>query len=162
MVADRDGFVSFGIAQSFNAPTILEYAERLGLHDIREWVTVDALQSFLDMEKWIAYAATLETPESDIVGIAVMGIEEEGRLWIETLVTDPRYRRKGIATELCNSMVEYGRRHGFRVIFVDLDDDNIPAYRFYKQFGFENAGRISRYYYDSSTAIILAKNLPED
>ena len=108
---DKNAFtkISFEINQSKDAQLILDDAEKLGLHDIKNWVTLEALQSFLDWNKWIAYVATKEDDLSKVVGIAVMGIEEEGRLWIEALVTAPIYRRHGIATKLCDAMMKYGK-----------------------------------------------------
>lgn len=156
---DAPGKLPFKINQSKDATKILDNAEKLGLHDIKEWITLDALQSFLNLNKWIAFIATNEATTTEVVGIAVMGIEEEARLWIETLVTAPKYRRLGIATKLCDAMVNYGKEHSLRVLFVDLDDDNIDAYRFYKKYGFSNAGSISNFYYDSSKAIILSLKL---
>ena len=158
MVEEHES-MQFRIHQSTDAGSILQNAEVLGLPDIRKWITKEVLQCYLDLQKWIGYVALSNTPESKILGIALMGIEEEGRLWIEALVTDPLSRRKGIATELCRSMLEYGKKNGSRAIFVDLDNDNPGAFKFYKRFGFENAGRISHFYYDSTTAIILAMKI---
>jgi ribosomal protein S18 acetylase RimI-like enzyme len=142
--------------ERLNAATLLlDKAEQLGLHDVMKWVSVEEAQNFLERERWIAFHAIDETDESQ--GVGAVGVEEEGRLWIELLVVSEKNRRKGVATALVNAIVEWGIRNNFRAIFVDVDDDNHPAIKFYKSLGFDNAGRIFEYYYDSSAATILLK-----
>ncbi len=147
----------FRIERSKFASTLLKTAQELGLHDVMKWVSIDEAQNFIDRERWIAFQAVNDSDQP--MGVGAIGIEEEGRLWIELLVVSDENRRKGIATALVNKMVDWGIKNIHRAIFVDVDDDNHPALRFYKSLGFENAGRIFEYYYDSSAAVILMKRL---
>ncbi len=157
----RSGFTrDVQIVQSQDAQHILKSAEALGLHDIREWVTQEWLQSFLDLDAWIAYLAVVPDQPEHTLGLAVMGVEEEGRLWIEMLVVDTNARRQGIASALCEAMIQYGIDHDKRALFVDVDHDNVEGYQFYTKLGFRTGGRISLYYYDSTPAIIMLREIP--
>ncbi|MHA1908231.1 MAG: GNAT family N-acetyltransferase [Candidatus Thorarchaeota archaeon] len=147
----------FQIEQLKIASLLLENAVHMGLHDVMKWVSIEEAQYYLDRERWIAFQATDETGKP--FGVGAIGIEEEGRLWIELLVVSGKKRRMGVASSLINKMIDWGTENEFRALFVDVDDDNHPAIKFYKALGFENAGRIFEYYYDSSAATIMIKRL---
>lgn len=153
---------SYVIQVSKNASQLIDQADRLGLLDVKFWTTPEIMQEYIQSGKRIAFTAFESGTEFDNEipsGIIVGGTEEEGRLWIELLVVDIRKRRRGIASALVNKLVEYGREHQLRAIFVDIDDDNEVAAEFYKAVKFRDAGIISEYYWDSSDAIILFKRL---
>ena len=139
------------------ASRLLEDAEQLGLHDVKKWVSVEEAQNFIDRERWIAFEGIDESDK--ICGVGAIGVEEEGRLWIELIVVSDMKRRMGIASSIVEQMIEWGMKNQYRAIFVDVDDDNQPALNFYKSMGFKNAGRIFEYYYDSSAAVVLMKRL---
>ncbi len=156
-VADR-----FQCARAKSAAILLDLAHSMGLSDIQKWVSIADAQQLMDKEKWIAYIASETDTNKNVnksCGVVAVGLEEEGRLWIELIAVDKRYRRQGIATIMIENLIIWGQANGQRALFVDVDDDNHPAIELYKSNGFRRAGKIEEYYYDSSTALVFVKQL---
>ena len=159
------GFKKIGrlrIERANSAATLLDLAFSMGLHDIQKWVRIDDAQRFIDHEKWITFIASELDPNGNAsipCGVVAIGVEEEGRLWIELIAVDEKYRRQGIATAMIEGLVQWGKTNKYRALFVDVDDDNHVALQFYQATGFSEAGRISEYYYDASAALVLLKRL---
>jgi len=159
------GFKKIGrlrIERTNSATTLLDLAFSMGLHDIRKWVGIDDAQRFIDHGKWITFIASEIDPTENAsipCGVVGIGVEEEGRLWIELIAVDEKYRRQGIATAMIEGLVQWGKTNKHRALFVDVDDDNYAALQFYKATGFSEAGQISEYYYDASAALVLLKRL---
>jgi ribosomal protein S18 acetylase RimI-like enzyme len=59
------------------------------------------------------------------------------RIWtIANVVTDPAYRRRGIARRLVVAAVDGARAHGARQVQLQVRDDNTSARALYRQLGF--------------------------
>jgi ribosomal protein S18 acetylase RimI-like enzyme len=69
---------------------------------------------------------------------AVMVAPTEG--WLEGLRTDPRYRRRGIATRLNDGAISMLREWGARVVRLASYVDNVAAHRLVERAGFRRAG----------------------
>ncbi|MDF1540748.1 MAG: GNAT family N-acetyltransferase [Candidatus Thorarchaeota archaeon] len=160
MVEDIKKIGTLRIDMTQSAATLLDLAHSMGLYDIQKWVSEEDVQQFLDTKKWIAFIASdSEIGDGMPCGVVSIGIEEEGRLWIELIAVDETYRRRGVATTLINCLIKWGQTNKQRALFVDVDDDNYPAVNLYKSTGFRQAGKIDEYYYDSSTAMVFVKKL---
>ena len=142
-----------------DAKQIIQVGISNGLEDLNDWSKPEILQKRIDNQDFYSFAIQLNTTSNSIIGIITVGIEEEGRLWIEMLSINNKYRRIGLGRWLIAKIEIIARDLKLRAIFVDLDDDNDIALKFYKSAGFKNAGVIKEYYYDSSHAIIMRKNL---
>lgn len=60
-----------------------------------------------------------------------------GEWYIDTLVTDPDFRRQGVAREMLNAASQIAREEGYQTISLNCDIDNIPAYSLYKKMGYQ-------------------------
>ncbi len=143
------------------AKIILLATKKYGLPDVETWVSKEKLQLFLDWGINVAFGAF--PPHKKLpVGVIVGGLEEEGRIWIEALAVNKKWRKKGIARALVNEVETIGKKRNYRAIFVDVDDDNLEGLSFYFKIGFKEMGQIKQYYYDKTTALILMKPIIED
>jgi len=60
-------------------------------------------------------------------------------LWgIHLLCVVPRYRRRGVATQLINEVISYVKKRECEVLFLSVDNDNIPALNLYIKTGFKH------------------------
>jgi len=57
------------------------------------------------------------------------------------------YRRFGIATKLIEALLEEAKKHGLKVIILDVYEKNLPALKLYKRMGFKEVGRIPKAVY---------------
>ncbi len=151
----------YRIEKTLNANALIKFSESNGLHDIRSWTNTEKIQSYLDSGEYIGFIARNfdENNSNPIVGAIMGGFEEEGRIWLELIVVSKNYRRKGIGGGLINKIFKKGKEKEFRACFVDVDDDNYDAIKFYKKLGFKQVGKIDYYYYDNKNALIFMKNL---
>ena len=152
-----------------DAKNIVKIAKMSGLYDVDSWVTPPKAQILIDNDFWIVFIAnisqvdknlTQEIETNDVnkaIGLIAGGLEEEGRIWIELMGVSSAFRRIKVGTQLVHRLESYARKKGFRALFVDVDTDNFNALRFYKKIGFKRAGKVKKYYYDSSATIIYVK-----
>lgn len=110
---------------------------------------------------YISFLAKIfdENSSYSTVGAIIGGFEEEGRIWIELIVVSKNFRRKGIGNELINNLCRTGKKKKYRACFVDVDDDNDDAIKFYSKLGFKKVGKIDHYYYNNKNALIYMKKL---
>lgn len=65
---------------------------------------------------------------------------------IENLVTDPRYRRRGLARRLLQAALDSLREEGASRCQLEVRASNSAALALYRNFGFVEDGRRPRYY----------------
>ncbi len=71
----------------------------------------------------------------------------------------PTARRTGTASALMQIMEQDVKQCGVKTIFLEVDDQNIPAIELYKKCGFINAGTRPHYYENGHDAIIMKKEI---
>lgn len=72
----------------------------------------------------------------------------------------PEYRRKGIAEELVNTLIEQLKKRNILFLLLEVRVSNAPAIALYDKLGFEQVGRRPRYYTNPrEDALILRKEL---
>jgi [ribosomal protein S18]-alanine N-acetyltransferase len=73
---------------------------------------------------------------------------EAGAIQINSIAVHPDFRRKGIASQLLNDLLERRElvRKGADLIILQVSVDNIAAQRLYARFGFRYAREIKHYY----------------
>jgi ribosomal-protein-alanine N-acetyltransferase len=154
-----------------DAKNIIKIAKISGLDDVESWVTAEKAQVLIDHQFWIVFIANNPSQEirkrqddtpadlSEAIGIIAGGLEEEGRIWIELMGVSSAFRKTHIGTQLIHKLEHFAKEKGFRALFVDVDADNLIARRFYRKLGFKRAGKIKKYYYDSSATLVYSKTI---
>ncbi len=65
-----------------------------------------------------------------------------GEWYLDTLITNPKFRRQGVAREMLNAASQIAKEEGHDIIALNCDIDNIPAYTLYKKMGYERKTQI--------------------
>ena len=63
------------------------------------------------------------------------------------------HRRKGYASDLIASMMEYLKQYNFNKIFLEVRDSNTAAKGLYSKFNFNRSGTRLNYYRDENAAL---------
>jgi ribosomal-protein-alanine N-acetyltransferase len=87
--------------------------------------------------------------ENKVVGyICTRYVLNEGHLL--NLAVHHDFRRRGIATELMNNVLEEFKEQGCTLLYLEVRVSNLDAIKFYERFGFKIAS-FRRKYYSSPT-----------
>lgn len=144
------------IQQSFDAELILALARDNDPEINTHWTIFEDIQEGLDSGRWVAFIAL----ESDLpTGVILLEVEEEGQLWIDLLIVSKQHRGMHIGQSLIEHAVAYGKEHGHRALFVDVEYENVSALQFYLAVGFTSAGIVKNYYSDGTGAVFLTMDL---
>ena len=60
-----------------------------------------------------------------------------GEWYLDTLVTDPKFRRQGVAREMLNAASKIALDEGHKTIALNCETDNLPAYNLYQKMGYK-------------------------
>lgn len=71
------------------------------------------------------------------------------------IVTDERFRRRGIAEKILDSIIDECDRRGAEKIFLEVESGNESAKNLYKKKGFEKISERKNYYGENLTAEIM-------
>lgn len=94
-----------------------------------------------------------------VVGYVVAAIERGGIGHIVSIAVHPKYRRRGIGTELLKALTDTLQSKELSAVWLEVRQSNKAAIRLYGRIGFEVIGRIRGYYSDGEDAIIMSKTL---
>lgn len=94
-----------------------------------------------------------------VVGFAVAWFIA-GEIQLINLGVLPEARRRGVATQLLDWLIEKGTRLGYLRIELEVRSSNEPAIRLYQKLGFSRSG-VRRNYYPNNDedAILMTKHL---
>ena len=96
-----------------------------------------------NLKEVIAYAGiSISYEQGDILSVCV----------------SPEYRKLGIAKGLMTALLDEAKKVGVQTMFLEVEEDNLPAINLYLKCGFEKISERKNYYGDK-TAIIMSKNL---
>jgi ribosomal-protein-alanine N-acetyltransferase len=88
----------------------------------------------------------------------------EGEAEILSVAVAAARRKRGLARQLLNLHMRRLAAFGTRTIFLEVDENNVPARRLYQRAGFHAVGRRQGYYPDpsgkGSSALVLRCELP--
>ena len=91
------------------------------------------------------YDAKVALIENRVVGyVCSRYVLNEGHLM--TLAVHVDFRRRGIATELMNSVLEELKGKGCTLLYLEVRVSNLDAIKFYEHFGFKIASFRKKYY----------------
>jgi ribosomal-protein-alanine N-acetyltransferase len=96
-----------------------------------------------------------------IVGFAIGDIYVDGRVLqghICTIEVLPNFRRQGLGEKLLQEIEAIFRQKSVRASALEVREDNIPAIRLYRKFGYDTIGRLKNYY-GSAHGLYLEKTL---
>jgi ribosomal protein S18 acetylase RimI-like enzyme len=113
-IARRLGNENVSLPQQFGAPQVREWISRLGDQGTVQIVFNGSIP--------VAFGAidfNTTEPETAVLGVWVL----------------PEFRRRGIATDLAESLVEFARERGYRSVRGRLPDGNEPALSFLSSIG---------------------------
>ncbi len=68
------------------------------------------------------------------------------------------FQKKGLGTFLMNSFLKEQQKEGIKKIFLEVNNSNNLAYKFYRKFGFQDLYFRKRYY-KNGDAVIMQKSL---
>jgi [ribosomal protein S18]-alanine N-acetyltransferase len=80
-------------------------------------------------------------------------------LHIHNVVTEPGFRRRGVARTLLEGALSRGLEEGLKRAFLEVRAGNEGAIALYRSFGFETTGRRPRYYSDGEDAWMMERVL---
>lgn len=101
--------------------------------------------AFLDVLKGDFWTALIAEWESKIVGYSCH-FEAAGEAHLANVAVAPEHRRKSVAKQLLNRILDLTRAHGCSQIFLEVRPSNESACRFYLDAGFEELYRRPGYY----------------
>ena len=79
--------------------------------------------------------------------------------WVEDLIVDRTFRRKGVGTALVQAAQDWCGKKGIHRLTVEMQPKNYPAIQFASQLGFEFSGYNDQYYRDQEIAIFFSTYL---
>ena len=68
-------------------------------------------------------------------------------------------RRKNIATELMDELIEYFEKSEYKKIILEVIESNTVAQRFYKKYGFKQISKRKKYYVDEDAEVYLREKI---
>ncbi|MEO8392681.1 MAG: GNAT family N-acetyltransferase [Chloroflexota bacterium] len=102
-----------------------------------------------------------------LIGIAVAEAQEwSNRLWLWEFHIAEAYRGMGVGRRLMDTLIERSRQAGLRAIFLETQNTNVGAIRFYRKMGFTLAGlNLALYsnqdYPDGEICLFMMRNLQD-
>lgn len=93
-------------------------------------------------EDWIDSPYALGMFDNDeLIGMIELGHEEyAGRVRVQELWVNARYRRNKIGTKLMDEAIRYAREKGTRQVILETQNVNYPAMCFYLHYGYQLIG----------------------
>jgi ribosomal-protein-alanine N-acetyltransferase len=95
-----------------------------------------------------------ESEDHEIVAMVVSWLVVD-ELHIATIATSPKYRRRGIGSQILRAALVDARAAGAMRAFLEVRAGNEEAQSMYRTFGFTITGRRSAYYRDNGEDAIL-------
>ena len=96
--------------------------------------------------------------ENSIKGyLGIQFLEEE--IEILGIGVNQGSRRKNIATELMDELIEYFEKSEYKKIILEVRESNTVAQRLYKKYGFKKISKRKRYYVDEDAEVYLREKI---
>ena len=96
--------------------------------------------------------------ENSIKGyLGIQFLEEE--IEILGIGVNQGSRRKNIATELMDELIEYFEKSEYEKIILEVRESNTVAQRLYKKYGFKKISKRKKYYVDEDAEVYLREKI---
>lgn len=96
---------------------------------------------------------------NECVGFGVLGLADDNAE-IESLAVSATWRRRGIATQLCNDLLSWARVRNAKHASLEVRVSNAAAQALYESLGFREIATRRRYYRDpEEDALVMKKEL---
>ena len=93
----------------------------------------------------------------------VLAREAAGESEILTIAVNSKHTRQSIGWRLMQAVIRETRSRGAETMFLEVDQNNLPAIGLYAKLGFVKAGERKAYYADAngnkSTALVMRRDL---
>ena len=104
------------------------------------------------------FAARHEGAVVGYVGMWAIGTE----CHVTTLAVRPDRRRRGLGSRLLRHLIEFAERRCATHVTLEVRERNDAARRLYMRFGFEERGRLPRYYGDTGeNGVVMCRQLKQ-
>jgi ribosomal-protein-alanine N-acetyltransferase len=152
----------FGSATAVVEPASLRDAPRLAeLHGAsfhRGWGEGE-FEDMLSQRNTLAHRLRLR---SKLVGFAISRIAAD-EAEILSIAIAPGHRGRGLSRQLLLTHLGHLTGRGVRTVFLEVEENNLPARRLYDRAGFAIAGRRERYYREAGgeqlNALVMRRDL---
>ncbi len=78
---------------------------------------------------------------------------------IMNIVTKKDKRNLGFAGLLLNELINLAKKKNCKTITLEVNENNLPAIKLYKNFNFKEVGKRKNYYQNGDTAILMTLEL---
>jgi ribosomal-protein-alanine N-acetyltransferase len=136
-----------------DAPRLAELEKAAFVHP---W---SADQLAAELAKEGAVALGLDDGECLAAAILCATVLDEAELL--RVATRPGCRRQGLGERLLDEAVAELRRRGIASLFLEVEENNLPAIRLYEKSDFERVGRRPAYYPSGAAALLYRRALPQ-
>jgi len=111
--------------------------------------------------RWKNYSSILVAcVEKSPVGYAsINGLFSPEMIWVNDLVVDELWRRKGVASSLFQAVRDWGLDRKYARITLEMSSKNYPAICLAKKLGFEFTGFNDNYFFNNDIALFFSRLL---
>jgi ribosomal-protein-alanine N-acetyltransferase len=99
---------------------------------------------------------------SQVIGFAISRIAADEAELLSIAIAD-KARGGGLSRDLLNIHLGHLAGRGVRTVFLEVDENNVPARRLYARAGFSDVGRRERYYRSANgtdgNAVVMRRDL---
>ena len=115
----------------------------------------DVIQEKIKNKKFKYWIYEVENSIKGYLGIQFL--EEE--IEILGIGVDQGSRRKNIATQLMDELIEYFEKSEYKKIILEVRESNAVAQRLYKKYGFKQISKRKKYYIDEDAEVYLKEKI---
>ena len=115
----------------------------------------EIIQEKIKNEKFKYWIYEVENSIKGYLGIQFL--EEE--IEILGIGVNQGSRRKNIATELMDELIEYFEKSEYKKIILEVRETNTVAQRLYKKYGFKKISKRKKYYVDEDAEVYLREKI---
>ena len=115
----------------------------------------DVIQEKIKNKKFKYWIYEVENSIKGYLGIQFL--EEE--IEILGIGVDQGSRRKNIATQLMDELIEYFEKSEYKKIILEVRESNAVAQRLYKKYGFKQISKRKKYYVDEDAEVYLKEKI---